>query len=249
MIKLTDRQWERIRHHFPEENRDVKARGRPPVPSRNVLDAVLWILKSGAQWYMLPQCYPNYKTVHRRFPKWNRAGVLANVLKDFASELREAGKIGTSEAYIDGSFVRAKGGGAGVGLAKSGKGAKIMVIVDRSGLPLSIASCAANHHEVKLVQLSLDLVMVDEKPTNLIGDKAYDGDPLDEDLRQQGVEMIAPHRKGRGPLEPGVVPAGGRDPEPGTSPESETRPGAPSRTRTPSGDRAALLREPGRGFF
>jgi hypothetical protein len=32
-----------------------------------VLEAVLWILNTGAQWHMPPQCYPNYKTVHRRF--------------------------------------------------------------------------------------------------------------------------------------------------------------------------------------
>src|SRR5208282_5495805 len=41
--------------------------GRKPVPARRVLDAVLWILNTGAQWHMLPQCYPNHKTVHRRF--------------------------------------------------------------------------------------------------------------------------------------------------------------------------------------
>jgi transposase len=32
-----------------------------------VLEAVLWILNTGAQWHMLPQSYPNYKTVHRHF--------------------------------------------------------------------------------------------------------------------------------------------------------------------------------------
>jgi transposase len=35
-----------------------------------VLDAVLWILNTGAQWHMLPQYFPNYKTVHRRFQQW-----------------------------------------------------------------------------------------------------------------------------------------------------------------------------------
>jgi transposase len=35
-----------------------------------VLEAVLWILNTGAQWHMLPQSYPNYKTVHRRFQTW-----------------------------------------------------------------------------------------------------------------------------------------------------------------------------------
>ena len=98
-----------------------------------------------------------------------------------------------------GKEARAKGGGPGVGLTKVGKGMKIMAIADRSGLPLSVSVHAANHHETKLAQLSLDLCLCGE-PANLIGDKAYDSDPLDAELRERGVEMIAPHRRtGRGP--------------------------------------------------
>ena len=67
MVTLTDKQWERIRHHFSEEHRPKSHPGRKPVATREVLEAVLWILNTGAQWHMLPQCYPNYKTVHRRF--------------------------------------------------------------------------------------------------------------------------------------------------------------------------------------
>ena len=51
-----------------------------------------------------------------------------------------------------------------------------MAIADRSGLPLSVSVHAANHHETKLAQLSLDLCLCGE-PANLIGDKAYDSDP------------------------------------------------------------------------
>ena len=72
-----------------------------------------------------------------------------------------------------------------------------MAIVDRNGLPLSVSTHAANHHEVTLVQLSFDFYMIEAKPENLIGDKAYDSDPLDEKLKQQGVEMISPHRSNR----------------------------------------------------
>jgi transposase len=64
--------------------------GRKPIPTRCVLEAVLWILNTGAQWHMLPQSYPNYKTVHRRFQTWCRDEVLRRVLTDVANELREA---------------------------------------------------------------------------------------------------------------------------------------------------------------
>jgi transposase len=39
--------------------------------------------------------------------------------------------------------------------------------------------------------------MIEAKPDNLIGDRAYDSDPLDEQLREQGIEMIAPHKSNR----------------------------------------------------
>jgi hypothetical protein len=64
----------------------------------------------------------------------------------------------------------------------------------RHSLPLSVSTHAANHHEVRLVQLCFDFYMIEAKPENLIGDRAYDSDPLDQVLRQDGIEMIAPHR-------------------------------------------------------
>jgi hypothetical protein len=90
----------------------------------------------------------------------------------------------------------AKGGGAEIGPTKRGEGMKIMAIVDCHGLPLSISTHAANHHEVRLVQLCFDFYMIEAKPENLIGDRAYDSDPLDEELRKDGIEMIA-HRRNR----------------------------------------------------
>ena len=116
---------------------------------------------------------------------------------DLANELRDRGEIDESECFIDATFASAKGGGAEIGNTRRGKGVKIMAIVDRHGLPLSVSTHAANHHEVTLVQLSFDFYMIEAKPENLIGDKAYDSDALDESLKQQGVEMISPHRSNR----------------------------------------------------
>src|SRR3569623_2784367 len=72
-----------------------------------------------------------------------------------------------------------------------------MAIVDRHGLPLAVSTHAANHHEVTLVQQSFEFYMIEAKPENLIGDRAYDSDKLDEDLRQDGIEMCSPLRQNR----------------------------------------------------
>jgi transposase len=146
---------------------------------------------------MLPQGYPNYKTVHRRFQQWCREETLRKVLTDLANTLREEGEIDDSECFIDATFAWAKGGGEEIGPTRRGKGVKIMAIVDRHGLPLAVTTHAANRHEVTLVQLTFDFYMIEAKPQNLIGDRAYDSDPLDAQLRDQGIEMIAPHKSDR----------------------------------------------------
>jgi transposase len=72
-----------------------------------------------------------------------------------------------------------------------------MALADGSGLPLAVHAASASPHEVTLVGETLASSFVGEQPERLIGDRAYDSDPLDAALGAQGVEMIAPHRKGR----------------------------------------------------
>jgi transposase len=84
-----------------------------------------------------------------------------------------------------------------VGKTKRGKGTKLMALADGSGLPLSICAASASPHEVTLVRETLDGRFVFEKPERLIGDRAYDSDPLDAQLAEEGIEMIAPHRRNR----------------------------------------------------
>ena len=197
MLKIADEDWEKIRHHFPEEEVPDGRPGRKPVPARDVLNAVLWILKTGAQWHMLPQSYPNYKTVNRRFQQWVSQDILRSILIKLANALREKDLLDPSESYIDATFANGRGGGLEIGNTKCGKGVKIMAIVDRAGLPLSVSTHAANHHEVKLVQLSFDFYMIEAMPDVLIGDRAYDSDDLDHDLRGKGIKMVSPHKKNR----------------------------------------------------
>lgn len=84
-----------------------------------------------------------------------------------------------------------------MGKTKRGKGTKVMAMADRSGLPVSVYASSASPHEVRLVKPTLDARFVKAKPDRLVGDRAYDSDELDEALKVEGVEMIAPHRENR----------------------------------------------------
>ena len=94
-------------------------------------------------------------------------------------------------------FSSANSGGDAIGPTKRGKGVKIMGIVDRHGLPLAVSTHAANHLAVTLVQLSFDFDMIEAKLENLIGDRSYDSDKLDAEFKEEGIEMIAPHKRNR----------------------------------------------------
>ena len=83
------------------------------------------------------------------------------------------------------------------GGTKRGKGTKLMAVADGAGFPVVGSVGSASPHEVKLVEKTLDDRLVDENPERLIGDRAYDSDPLDEKLAEQGILLIAPHKSNR----------------------------------------------------
>ena len=74
--ELTDAQWVRIEALLPGKNGD---RGRTAKDNRLFVDGVLWVLRSGARWSDLPERYGNWKSVHKRFSRWAKAGVWERV--------------------------------------------------------------------------------------------------------------------------------------------------------------------------
>jgi transposase len=73
-----------------------------------------------------------------------------------------------------------------------------MAIVNRRSLPLAVHVASASPAEVRLVDETIDARFIDIYPPRMIGDRAYDSDPLDAHLREEfGIELIAPHRTNR----------------------------------------------------
>ena len=84
--------------------------GTSGVCPRDVLNGILWILRTGAPWKDMPSRYPPYQTCHRWFQKWTQQGVFAQILRALAEDLYERGDIDIRETFIDGSFTPAKKG-------------------------------------------------------------------------------------------------------------------------------------------
>ncbi|PYX55968.1 MAG: IS5 family transposase [Acidobacteria bacterium] len=194
---LTDVQWKMLDDLIPEPMRRRDGRGRPWKDRRAVLNGILWVLRTGAPWADVPERYPSYQTCHRRFQQWVRSGVMKGILETLALDLKARGVLDVEEAFIDGSFAPAKKGALKSGRPKRGKGTKVMAVADRHGLPVAVFVESATPHEVKLAVPTLIQMVIPEAPQNLIGDNAYDSDKLDVELRQYGIELIAPHRSNR----------------------------------------------------
>lgn len=140
-MDLTDKQWAVLEPFF-QPRRRADGRGRPPQDARAVLNGVLWILRTGAQWRELPRKYPPYQTCHRRFQQWRRTGLLRDVLERLAEDLRDRGQLDLTEGFIDGTFSPAKKGAppsdplSEVRAAKSWRSVTAMVFLSPSTWPL-----------------------------------------------------------------------------------------------------------------
>ncbi|MGF1452588.1 MAG: IS5 family transposase [Opitutales bacterium] len=194
---LTDRQWGYIEPVLRVERKGK--RGRKRRDEREVFEALWFILYTGMQWKHLPRTFPPKLTVHDYLKLWAQRDAFRKIFAKIIRSLVQQGQIDTETCFVDATFSAAKGGGEQVGLTRKGKGTKVQLIVDRQGIPLGVSSASADVGETKMVQQTLDFMDEDTPPEHLVGDKAYDADPLDETLAELGIEMVAPHRKNRKP--------------------------------------------------
>lgn len=105
---LTDEQWTKLQPHLPPRK---PGPGRPRKDDREILDALLWLAKTGAPWRDLPPEFGSWRTVYSRFRRWREAGVWDKL---FERVLAVAAEGEVVDAYfVDGSTVRAHQHAAG----------------------------------------------------------------------------------------------------------------------------------------
>lgn len=84
-----------------------------------------------------------------------------------------------------------------VGKTKRGKGTKIMVLTEQTGLPWGIHVASASPHEVKLIEPLLEQRQLPSLPRHLLYDLAADSDALRERCRKRRIQLICPYRSNR----------------------------------------------------
>lgn len=78
ILKIPAELWDEIKVVLPIE-KPFKTIGRPVVPYRKVFDGILYVLRTGCQWKMLPKEYGSGSTCHRRFQEWNRLDLFKKI--------------------------------------------------------------------------------------------------------------------------------------------------------------------------
>jgi len=188
---LTDMEWKFIQPILPSKPRGVKR-----VDDRRVLNGIFWILRSGAPWRDLPECFSPYTTRYNRFVRWQRASVWDDVLEAIS------GQQDADIQMIDSSIIRVHQHGACIkrsvdnctGRSRGGLTTKIHAVVDSNGLPLRLALTGGQQHDSLIATELMGGLRIKDM---FLADKAYDSDAIRAFAKERGAWANIPPKSNR----------------------------------------------------
>jgi transposase len=206
---LDDELWSIIEPLLPAPKpRRFRYPGRKPVTHRQALSGILFILKTGLPWNMLPVemgCGSGV-SCWRRLREWQRLGVWQRLHEVLLAQLHGADQIDWDRALVDSSSIRALRGGEETGpspVDRRKKGSKHHVLTDAKGIPLSTRLTRANRNDItQLLPLVEGIPPVrgrrgrpKRRPKKVQGDRGYDSEGHREALRRRGITPVLARRR------------------------------------------------------
>lgn len=165
--RMPDWLWERIEPLLPAPPEHPLGTHRRGLPKRQVMDAILLVLRTGMQWNALDATgVCNSSTAHRRFQEWERAGVFQEIWRQGLLDYDKEIGIDWSWLAADGAMSKAPLGGPKTGPNPTDRakgGAKRSLLVEARGVPIGLAHDGANRNDHKLLKETLDSVPI-ERP-------------------------------------------------------------------------------------
>jgi transposase len=163
------------------------------------LEAILWLMRSGAQWELIPERYGKWNSIDKRYARWCDRGIFDQMHAHLANE------PDCECLLLDSTIIRAHPCAAGapvaatekaaqaLGRSRGGFSTKIHVVVDALGNPLDFVLTAGQAHDVTQGPALLEGRHADY----VIADKGYDSDAFIEVIEAMGAIPVIPARKNR----------------------------------------------------
>jgi putative transposase len=213
--ELSDSLWHKIEPLLPQAKSRLRGRGRqrrhvggrPSADPRRTMAGILFVLRTGIQWNAAPQeQFGSGKTLHRYFQYWRKRGVFKKLWQASLADYDELQGIAREWQAVDGAMTKAPLGGEATGpnpTDRAKRGTKRSLLVDGRGAPLGIVVGGANRNDVKLLEPTLDAVVVERpEPTpkaqqHLCLDKGYPGAGVERAAGERGYQLHRPAKKKR----------------------------------------------------
>src|SRR5712692_2029143 len=204
---LPDRLWNLVEPFLPILALRPQG-GRPRVSDCACLTGIVFVLRSGIPWQMLPQelgCGSGM-TCWRRLRDWQRAGVWDLMHFALLDWLARSDQIDWSRAVVDSCSVRAVCGGDQTGpnpTDRAKRGSKRHLICDGRGVPLAVRRTGANRNDSQEALALVDAIpplqgargRPRRRPDSVLGDRGYDAEAIRSGLRTRGILPLLAMRR------------------------------------------------------
>jgi putative transposase len=188
--------WERIESLIDEYD-PPKPTGRKREDARKILNGIIYRFRTGCQWNHLPEKYGDDSTVHRTFQRWVEINLFEMLWTLLVAECHELALVDWQWQAADGWLGKARSGGDEIGpnpTDRAKNGTKKSLLTDASGGPLSIVIAPANVNDHKLLEETIEAIVVERpkprpgKKQNLCLDKGYDNRASREVVKKHGYQ-------------------------------------------------------------
>lgn len=190
---VSDDEWEFVAPYLTLMTQDAPQRDHP---LREVFNGLRWIVRTGAQWRMMPNDLPPWHTIYQQSARWIRAGCFESIVHDLRELLRVAQGYTPhpSAAIFDGRTVQStpeSGGHGGYDGAKRRKGSKLHMAVDTLGHLLAALVTPADEQErAQVAQLAQAVQEATGQSIQIaFGDQGYTGEAAVEAAQEQGIRL------------------------------------------------------------
>ena len=191
---VTDEEWLFVSPYLTLMREDAPQR---EDDLREVFNGLCWVVRTGAQWRMMPNDLPPWHTVSQQSRRWLKAKVFEAMVHGLRELLRVAGgrNAQPSAAVLDGRTLQStpeSGGRAGYDGYKRKNGSKVHMAVDTLGLLLDLLVTPANEQERRQVEALGKAVQraTDNSVTTAFADQGYTGGQAEGDARKARMELV-----------------------------------------------------------